>query len=868
MLTDVEELNMLTISQIKDPRYYGQWTTRDYYNNTGELRGIWAGQLAPVLGLSGYIQTQNYQHIIEGFSPDGKQALVRNAGKDHAPGHDLTFSAPKSVSILQVFDKSGEILRAHELAVKAALRYIEQHAAFTRRNAQGKDIEKLPGLLFGIFTHFESRAEDMATHSHCLVFNIGRRFDQTFGSVHSRAFYQWKMVSGSVYRAELAQQLRLLGYTIEIDGDSFHVAGVPKSICEYYSKRAEQIEKNLKALGAKSSASAVGQYAKLKDRQKKAKTPLPELTSRWQSELKTLGFSYEQARNIQHEHATYSFECMSTTLALTELTESRSTFKKQDLHHHLAKQAQLTGDDAATISSQAKQCLDSESVVSLGQDHKNNRIFTTTAMLEIEQQMISLAKKLSQQSHSAPDSEVINQAVEQKQTQCGYQLSEEQIEGLQNACSPTRLSILSGSAGAGKSVSMEVLRIAYGSEHVLGACIAKVAVDNLQCETGIQSMTIAKLLTDIERGKNVLSTVSVLVIDEAGQVGSKQMKALLNAAEASHTKVVLVGESSQLDAIEHGGVLKFLSRPEIIGTSFIKTIRRQRETWARQTVMQLRDGNAKGALITLNEHKLVNFASSHEAAIQQLVAKWKDYTTEQPNKSAVVLAQRWTEVEAISSQLREVYQERSLVGHENIKFDCVVSNKLMTLPFSVGERVRFAQNDYLLNVSNGSLGTLMKLEKVQNQWQFHIKLDNQRTVVIHQSDYKNEQGRLPLVHAYAMTVYSSQGVTVDGDTFILYNAHMDRANSYVAGSRHKDNSHWFVNNKEMDALISPDGGQISSEQRIGKLAEQMSREQPSTLAVEHLTEKQKQKYLFPQPTAELCHVQERDALQLGSDLVL
>jgi conjugative relaxase-like TrwC/TraI family protein len=847
---------MLTLSQIKDPRYYGQWTTQDYYNNTGELRGIWAGQLAPVLGLSGYIQTQDYQYIIEGFSPDGKQALVRNAGKDHSSGHDLTFSAPKSVSILQVFETNGEVLRAHELAVKSALRYIEQHAAFTRRNAQGKDIEKLPGLLFGIFTHFESRAEDMGTHSHCLAFNIGRRYDKTFGSVHSRAFYQWKMASGAVYRAELAQQLRLLGYTIEIDDDSFHVAGVPKSICEYYSKRAEKIEKNLKELGTKSSASAVGQYAKLKDRQKKAKTPLPELTNRWQSELKTLGFSYEQARKIQREQPIYSFESISAVQALIDLTETRSTFKTQDLHHHLAKQAQLTGDDATTISSQAKQCLDSENVVSLGQDHKNNRIFTTIAMLEIEQQMINIAKNLSQQSHSAPDCESIKQAVEQKQTQCGYQLSDEQVEGLQTACSPTRLSILSGSAGAGKTVTIEALRMAYEAmgERVLGACIAKIAVDNLQRETGIQSMTIAKLLTDIERGRNVLSTVSVLVIDEAGQVGSKQMQALLNVTETSQTKIVLVGEDKQLDAIEHGGVLKYLSRPDIIGKSMIKMIRRQKKTYARKVVMELRDGNAKDALKTLNKHGFINFASSHDAAIQKLVAKWKSYTTEYPNKGAVVLAQRWTEVEAISSQLREVYQSRSLVGHENIMFDCVVSNKLMSLPFSVGERVRFAQNDYRLNVSNGSLGTLIKLEMVQNQWQFHIKLDNQVTVVINSNDYQNVQGRLPLVHAYAMTVYSSQGVTVDGDTFILYNTYMDRANSYVAGSRHKDNSHWFINNKEIDALVSVEGGTVSAEQRIAILAEQMSREQLSTLAIEHLTEKQRQQYLFSQPAAERGHI--------------
>jgi conjugative relaxase-like TrwC/TraI family protein len=854
---------MLTISQIKDPSYYGQWTTKNYYNNTGELRGTWSGKLAPVLGLSGEVQTQDYQNIIEGFSPDGKEALVRNAGKDHAPGHDLTFSAPKDVSILQVFDKNGQILRAHELAVKAALRYIEQNAAFTRRNAQGKDIEQLPGLLFAMFTHFESRTEDMQLHSHCLAFNIGRRLDKSFGSVLSRSLYQWKMASGAVYRAELAQQLRLLGYTIGINDDSFHVVGVPKDICEYYSKRAEQIEKNLKALGAKSSASSVGQYAKLKDRQKKAKTPLPELTDRWQCELKTLGFSYKQAREIQRENATYSFESINASQALCDLTETRSMFKLQDLHHHLAIQAQRTGDNAITISFEAKQCLDSETVVSLGQDHKKNRIFTTTVMLEIEQHMITLAQKLSQQSHNAPDSEAVKQAVEQKQTQCGYQLSEEQVEGIQTACSPTRLSILQGSAGSGKSVSLAALRIAFEAmgDRVIGACIAKVAVDNLQRETGIQSMTIAKLLTDIERGRNVLSNVSVLVIDEAGQVGSKQMQALLNVAEASQTKVVLVGEDKQLDAIEHGGVLKYLSRPEIIGTSVIKTVRRQREIWARQTVMQLRDGHAKDALATLNEHQLVNFTSSHEAAIKKLVAKWKHYTTERPNKGAVVLAQRWTEVEAISNQLRGVYQDRGLVGHENILFDCVVSNKLMTLPFSVGERVRFAQNDYRLNVSNGSLGTLTKLEMVQNQWQFHIKLDDHRTVIINQNGYQNEQGRLPLVHAYAMTIYSSQGVTVDGDTFILYNAHMDRANCYVAGSRHKDNSHWFINNKEIDALTSPDGGKISAEQRIAILAEQMSREQLSTLAIEHLTDKQRLQYLIAQPTAELTHVNDNKMCQ-------
>jgi conjugative relaxase-like TrwC/TraI family protein len=189
---------MLTISPIKNIDYYEQWTSKEYYCNAGDPPGQWAGYMAHLLGLSGAVNTQEYHNLMQGFSPDGKESLVRNAGKSHIPGHDLTFSAPKSVSILQVYDKHGVIQLAHEKAVKAALYFIEQHAAFTQRGTKEKRLEPLPGLLYSTFLHFESRSEDMQTHSHCLVYNLSRRHDFSCGAVHSRSYYQWMMASGSV----------------------------------------------------------------------------------------------------------------------------------------------------------------------------------------------------------------------------------------------------------------------------------------------------------------------------------------------------------------------------------------------------------------------------------------------------------------------------------------------------------------------------------------------------------------------------------------------------------------------------------------------------------------------------------------------
>ena len=140
-----------------------------------------------------------------------------------------------------------------------------------------------------------------------------------------------------------------------------------------------------------------------------------------------------------------------------------------------------------------------------------------------------------------------------------------------------------------------------------------------------------------------------------------------------------------------------------------------------------------------------------------------------------------------------------MLGPENMLTECVVSNQTLYFAFSKGEWVRLIKNDYKRDFTNGQQGTVTQVLQLEGDIRFTVKLDNGRTIVCQQSDYCDEQGRLQLVQAYASTVYSSQSATVDGDTFVLYTTAMDRAASYVAGSRHKDNCHWFVNDQELDA---------------------------------------------------------------------
>jgi conjugative relaxase-like TrwC/TraI family protein len=182
---------MMSMNAINSIAYYEELAKDDYYTQGGEPPGKWIGLGARALNLDSHIDTVDYRRIFNGFGPDGTP-LCENAGDKHRPGWDLTFSAPKSVSMLWAradMDIRQAIQAAQQRAVEQALGFIEQHAAYTRRGQGGKIQERVAGLIAATFEHSTSRAQDPQLHTHCLIANLAPRHDNSWGTLESKHFF-------------------------------------------------------------------------------------------------------------------------------------------------------------------------------------------------------------------------------------------------------------------------------------------------------------------------------------------------------------------------------------------------------------------------------------------------------------------------------------------------------------------------------------------------------------------------------------------------------------------------------------------------------------------------------------------------------
>lgn len=842
---------MLTISPVNNIDYYADLAKEDYYLGSGEPPGIWRGLGARQLSLCNQtIQDDDYQKLMRGFSSSG-EALVQNAGDEkRRNAWDLTFSCPKSVSLL--IAASGQQLQrdikaAQEKAVCRAIEFIEKNAAITRRGKSGSQYERTAGLVVGTFQHSTNREQQPQTHTHALVCNVAPRADGTWGSIDSRKLYQWQKASGAIYRAELAHQIQQLGFSVEPDGESFHVVGIDKALCDAYSKRAQEINEALKASGIASSASKAGQKIKTLTRKYKQAVNHLELGERWKTDLADKGLDEEIVLKLEKTAAIAHSKEIIPDLILSEITETKAIFTEQDIYQKVAIEAVLANKSARDAESIAKQILCGTNIIELAPDEPFSKRYTTIEVVEIERLMVQTARQLAQRKLKQLSDIEISDAIDKSQQviqsskkpfESVFKFDDEQREAIFSMLNGGDFVVTQGSAGSGKTTALLPVRLAFEQKRlrIEGACIAKRAADNLSDETGIKSRTVASIIKSIDDGKKPLDRLDALVVDEAGQLPSTVFQQLLHAAKESSCKLILTGEDKQLDSIQRGGALRYLSRPEVIGTQRIETIRRQNKGWARNTVADLRDGKSTRALGFLNKNGCLHWGESSEDTKKQLIVDWHRYQKANPHKKTLVMAQKWDDVKKLSEIIRGILIDEGVVGTENIPLTCSVADKKFEYEFSIGDRVKFTRNEYQhLQVSNGTLGTVQKIEHQENDTRLTITTDDQRELTFFASEYADELGT-NLCLAYALTVYSAQGTTIDGNTFTLYSGGMDRANTYVSLSRHKDESHLYVNSKEIDERVGAydSGKEISQVKRMNTLAKLMSRDNYSSLAIEHL----------------------------------
>ena len=793
---------MLSVSPINNPSYYSDLAADDYYEKGGEPPGQWLGSGASRLGLQGKLTEGQLLKMMQGFHPKSGDALATNAGEQHRPGWDLTFSAPKSVSATWAAadeQTRAAISEAQQQAVRRAISYLEQHVVQVRRGAGGIDREPAR-LICAAYEHSTSRAQDPQLHTHLLVAShaIGA-WSGDVRSIESRDIFMAQKAAGAVYRAELAHQMRSLGFAVEQDGQSFKVAGVPDDLLREWSKRRAQVEARMAEKGVNSARAA--EVAALDSRESKGVVDRNELFSRWQSEAAEHGFSPDMIR--QSPDMVREPEPLDVQAISEALTEQRATFTRSALHAAVAQAMQVSG---GSFDERLSEVLESPEIIRLGEDGNGQPQYTTRAMLELEKRVVRWAEQASEYSPSFKVSEAaIRQAIESHQG-----ISAEQQAALRHVCASNRIACIEGAAGTGKSYSMSAAREAWESSglKVHGAALAGKAAAELQAGSGIQSQTIHSLLNDLDKGRFQLDSRTVLVCDEAGMVDSKLLARLVEQVEARGSKLVLVGDTQQLQSISAGGL--FGAIKQRIGSAEILEVRRQKVAWQKQVANDLRAGRAADALAALHEHGALTITDKTVDAHQKMVDAWLD--CDSPAQEKLMIAGRRADVRALNQLARQALIEQGVIRNSRRLEFCNEEGAERSIELGDGERIRFTRNDRMLGVKNGELASVTHISP---EGKITCLTDSGRVVQFRLQDYHH------VTHGYSVTAHASQGVTVD-HAFYYSSGFSSKEMSYVAASRQRHGLHVYASREEI------------GEQTMQKLARLWSRSEEKQAAVEIL----------------------------------
>ncbi len=459
-------------------------------------------------------------------------------------------------------------------------------------------------------------------------------------------------------------------------------------------------------------------------------------------------------------------------LALQALTHQQSTFTRQDLARLVDRQT----DGATQFTAVMARVEASPELVRVGQDGRGRDRFSTRDMVAIEQRLIATSVALARRTtHRVNDRQRLAVLDDQR-------LGEEQQTAYLHVTRSRDLAVVVGIAGGGKSTMLGTARQVWQGQgyRVRGAALSGIAAEGLDGSAGIESRTIASWEYAWDQGQEMLTAKDILVVDEAGMIGSRQLGRVVERVHAAGAKLVLVGDAEQLQAIEAGAAFRAIA--DRVGVIAITEPRRQQSDWQRMATRHLASARTEAALDRYAAEGLVHRHATREAARAGVIAAWDEARHENPAHSQIILAHERVDVRALNEAAREVRKAAGELGPDH-----VLATELGSRVFAEGDRLYFLKNERGLGVKNGTLGTL---ERVDGE-RLTIRLDGPngtgkgRAVTVDLAAYAH------LDHGYAATVHKNQGATVD-QAHVLATPGMDRHLIYVAMSRHRQavRLHW------------------------------------------------------------------------------
>ncbi len=760
--------------------------------------GIVDGQKFGAVEVS--LDIDRFHSLTKGFHPENGSKLVQNAGdKNRVSFHDFTLSAPKSVSV--IWSQADEVTKEKiELAQETSARTFLDFMSSKSYSRQGKGgvIKSAAPLRGAIFGHGSSREDDPQLHSHCVVMNVCERENGTTGALETMEMMRWQGAAASLYHADLAWEMRKLEFSIEKVGNLFEVAGVPEETREAFSQRRAQIvaavKSKLEEMGLEPDAELASrglfQAATVETRNAKNELTREELIEIWHDRGAALGFTQVQVALIMNAGEAVELTddelLIEARAAVSEITNNHAIFKEPALLTKIA--VQLVGRASPsqilkTIETiKQKDLLTTESVNKAG---LAEQIFTTREMLVLERQMLKLANR--------HDGKHVLDKVDLPDS-----LDPEQLAAAVAATSDTNaVSVVEGAAGAGKTFTMAAISRAYelNGYSVTGLSGSWSAALNLQEAAKLNDAhAITGWVNSVRAGKVSINSKSMIVVDEAGMVGSRDIKNVLELAKEAGAKVILLGDTLQQKAISAGDPLRLIAQQN--GSSRLDVIRRQVNESDRVSVLKFFAGQAKEGLKPYLERGDVKLGQGAAATNDLLIKDWADSQRTNPGKSHLILATDRKSVAELNALAHQALKTQGQLGEGVMVKNIECRKEADFVEMSIGDQVVFRVTNNLEGVKNKDAGQIESIDRGTNGDTLFIRTKKGLVEVDTSKDaWQHKDGGLGIQHAYACTSYSSQGLTVDA-TFVKDSTALARDSAGVVMSRHRDTCKVYIDKQE------------------------------------------------------------------------
>jgi conjugative relaxase-like TrwC/TraI family protein len=761
-------------------RYYEQQVARgrdDYYAGRGEAEGRWMGAGAAALGLEGRVEAEAFGALIAGRDPGSGEALRAGSGRDRVCALDLTFSAPKSVSVLFAIgdgETSQALVDAHEEAVGAAIGYLEREACRVRRGRGGRVELAAEGLVAAAYRHRMSRAGQPQLHTHVVAANLARGADGRWSALHGYPLFQHAKAAGSLYQAHLRaavrERLPWAGWG-EVRNGMAELAGVPGGVLAHFSRRRAEILEWLEAADRSGRQSA--EKAALATREPKAEpVPLAPWCERVRAEAAEHGLGRAELAALTRDRdrspsRPVDVDRLGAFLAgPAGLTAQRNSFEAR---HAVAEFAAgyPHGAGAVEIARAVERFLARNDVVAIGGASEERR-YTTASLLACERRIVVDAMRGQGSGIGAVPANVVDSALDPLPTR----LSDEQAAVVRAiATSGNAVDVVEALAGTGKTTMAGALAAVYqhAGYRVVGAAPTGRAARELSSRAGVPASTLHRLADDLRDGEGFGSGPVVLVVDEAGMAPTRVSSGVLAAALSQAVKVVAVGDSGQLSSVDAGGWLGGLSKR--LGAHELREVVRQRDPAERTALAELHARKPEAWIgLKRTRGELVVHHGGPQAAQEAAMAAWRADVDEVGIEQAIMIARDNATRARLNHEARAWRQSRGELGER-----IAVGN----FEVAVGDRVIARRNDRDVDVDNGTRGTVRAVHPDRLAVTIHTDDGRLRKLP---ADYVAEH----LEHAHALTGHASQGATVERAQVIGTPEDFTNEWAYTALSRARD----------------------------------------------------------------------------------